>query len=69
METKRENMVIMYVLIVANSNARYYLGNQFFDKRSQYIRITNPLRKQSEKNLHVFSKRDVLEFATSRYLN
>ena len=35
--------------IVASSNARYKLGNQLFVKRSQNIRIENPLHKQSEK--------------------
>ena len=36
-------------LIVASSNACYYLGYQLFVERSQYIRIENPLHKQSEK--------------------
>ena len=35
--------------IVESSNAHYLLGNQLFVKRSQYIRIENPLHKQSEK--------------------
>ena len=35
--------------IVASSNTRYNLGNPLFVKRSQYIRIENPLHKQSEK--------------------
>ena len=35
--------------IVANSNARFYLGNQLFVQRSQYMRTENPLHEQSEK--------------------
>ena len=35
--------------VVASSNAHYQLGNQLFVKRSQYIRIENPLHKQSER--------------------
>ena len=35
--------------IVVSSNARYQLENQLFIKRSQYIRVKNPLHKQSEK--------------------
>ena len=35
--------------IVVSSNVRYLLENQLFVKRSQYIRIKNPLHKQSEK--------------------
>ena len=39
---------IMYH-IVLSSKARYLLGNQLFLRRSQYIRIKNPLHEQSEK--------------------
>ena len=35
--------------IFASSNVHYKLGNPFFVKRSQYIRIKNCLHKQSEK--------------------
>ena len=35
--------------IVASSNSFYYLGNKIFVKRSQYMKIKNPLHKQSEK--------------------
>ena len=35
--------------IVLSCNAYYQLGNQLFVKRLQYIRIQNPLPKQSEK--------------------
>ena len=45
--------------IVASSNARYYLKNHFFVKRSQYIRIQNPLHKQSEKACMCFKTRRV----------
>ena len=34
---------------VTSSNTYFKLGNQLFVKRSQYIRIKNPLHKQSEK--------------------
>ena len=34
---------------VTSINARHQLGNQLFVKKSQYIRIENPLHKQSEK--------------------
>ena len=34
---------------VASSNTHSLLGNQLFVKRSPYIRIKNPLHKQSEK--------------------
>ena len=44
---KVENLAFLYTLY--NSNAHYYLGNQLFVKRSQYIKIENPLHKQSEK--------------------
>ena len=43
--------------IVASSNARYWLGDQLFVKRSQYIRIKNPLHKQSEKSCMCFKTR------------
>jgi hypothetical protein len=42
-------MYVRIYSIVASSNEHYYLGNQLFVKRSQYIRIKNPLQKQSEK--------------------
>ena len=35
--------------IVASTNTCYYSENQLLVKRSQYIRIENPLHKQSEK--------------------
>ena len=35
--------------IVVGSKADYLLENKFFAKRSQYIRIKNPLHNQSEK--------------------
>ena len=35
--------------IVMSFNTRYFLGNKLFVKRSQYIRIKNPFRKESEK--------------------
>ena len=34
---------------VASTNVHYLLENQLFVKRSQYIRVENPLHKQSEK--------------------
>ena len=34
---------------VASSNERYLFKNKGFTKRSQYIRIKNPLHRQSEK--------------------
>ena len=42
------HLVFKYHLVLS-SNANYKLGNQLFFKRSQYIRIENPLHKQSEK--------------------
>ena len=55
--------------IVASSNKLYYLGNQLFVKRSQYIRLKNPLHMQSEKTCSACaSKRNVLELATLRYV-
>ena len=35
--------------IVASSNARYYLGNQFFDKKSQYIKMEIPFKSNLKK--------------------
>ena len=45
---------------------RVKLGNHLFVKRSKYIRIKNPLHKQSEKPACA-SKRDMLELATLPY--
>ena len=39
--------------IVLSSITHYNLGNQLFVKRSQCIRIQNPLHKQCKKDLHV----------------
>ena len=46
--------------IVASSHVCYKLGNQLFVKRSKYIRIKNPLHKQTD--------RDVLELAILQYI-
>ena len=42
---------------VASTNMRYWLKNQLFVKRSQYIRIENPLHKRSEKACMCFNTR------------
>ena len=42
---------------VASTNMRYQLKNQLFVKRSQYIRIENPLHKRSEKASICFNTR------------
>ena len=61
------NLVICSIYhIFASSNMRYYLGNQLFVKRSQYITIETPLHKQSEKP-SCASKWNVLEVATLQY--
>ena len=49
--------------IVTSSNMHYLLGNQLFVKRSQYIRIKNPLLRNLKKPAFA-SKRDMLELAT-----
>ena len=41
----------------ASINARYLLGNQVFDKRTQYVRIKNLLHKQSVKTCMCFKTR------------
>jgi hypothetical protein len=38
-------------------------------KRSQYMRMENPLHEQSEKTFMLFSKRAMLELATLRLSN
>ena len=53
-----EKIVIETYSIVANL-PRYKLGNQLFVKRSEYIRIENPLHKQSEKTCMFFWTRHV----------
>ena len=50
---------IFLYAIVASSNTHYYLENQLFLKRSQYIRIKNPIQKQSEKACMCFYTRCV----------
>ena len=42
---------------VASTNMRYQLKNQLFVKRSQYIRIENPLHERSEKAWMCFNTR------------
>ena len=51
--------------IFVSRNTCYYLENQLFVQRSQYIRTENPLHKQSEKAKTV-TNRDVLLLATIR---
>ena len=43
--------------IVTSSKVRYKLENQLFLKRSQYIRVKNPLHKQSKKAYMCFKTR------------
>ena len=52
---------------VVSTNARYYLENQLFVKRTQYIRVENLLHKQSGISYMCFNTRR-LELATIRYI-